>query len=126
MKNEQGYIALMVVLLIASMVVVIGLSTSLLSINDLMSSFAGHKNEEAINLTESCVEDVLVRLNENGSIPASVTIPGATGGTCTVTSNSQVGSTWDFTVSSGVDYVKRIRIVATRGTNVIVTSWLEQ
>lgn len=126
-NSENGYIALITVVMITAIVVVVGLSTSLLSLNDLLSAYAGRKNEEGIGLVESCVEDVLVRLNKNGSIPTgSLTIPGTGGGTCTVVQNSQTGTTWDFTVAAGVEYVKRVRVVANRTTGVMITSWLEQ
>lgn len=125
-NTEQGYIALITVVMITAIVVVIGLSTSLLSLNDLLSANAGRENEEGIGLTEACAEDALIRLNKNNAIPATLTLPNGEG-TCAVTINSQVGTSWDFTlVPQSQEYTKRIRIVASRVTTVTITSWLEQ
>lgn len=125
-KNRQqagGYVALASVLVIAAVIVVIGISTSLLSINELQSSFANRRSEMAIAIVESCVEEALIVLNEKGNVPTSITSPNTN---CSVTINSQVGSTWDFTVLTTVeDHTKRIRIVIDRGSNLILGSWLE-
>lgn len=125
-KNQTGYIALITVLIIASVVLVIGISTSLLSINDLQSAYAGRKNEEGLGLAESCVEDALLQLNKNSTIPSTITLP-AGEGACQITINSQSGSNWDFTVTpQSQEYTKRVRVVASRGSSVTITSWLEQ
>jgi hypothetical protein len=124
-ENQRGYIAFITVLLISALVMLVGVSTSLLSVNDLLSSYAGYKNEETIDLAESCAEDALLSLNENGTLPSSLTIDS---NQCTITTNSQTGTTWDFTIETpnSIDYKKRIRIVAERTTSVAITSWLEQ
>ena len=121
--NNNGYIALTSLIVVTALVILIGISVSALSINDLQSSFAAFRNEEGIDLVESCVEDALLRLNEEGSIPGSITIAGRT---CSVTLNSQVGSNWDFTVeATNEGYTKRIRVTASRTSTVSITSWKE-
>ena len=120
--NNQGYIALTSLIVVTALVILIGISVSTLSINDLQSSFAAFRNEEGIDLIESCVEDALLRLNEEGSIPGSITIAGRT---CSVTS-TQEGNNWDFTVeSSNEGYTKKIRVTASRTSTVSITSWKE-
>ena len=111
-------------MVVTALVILIGISVSALALNDLQSSYAAFKNEELIDLSEACVEDVLLKLNEENSIPSSVTLPQ---GSCTVTSNSQVGTNWDFTVEASKEgYTKNIRIVADRTSGVLIESWQEE
>lgn len=122
-KSNRGYIALSSILVISAIVLVIGISTSLLSVNDLLSSFSGEKSNESIDFVEACVEDALLRLNENNSLPANISLPQ---GTCSVTINSQIGNNWDFTVSGTLNgYQKNINLQAVRDTAVSITGWLE-
>ncbi len=122
-QNYGGYIALSTVLIVLALVLLIGVSTSLLSINDLLSSQSGKMSNGALNLAESCAENALLVLNEENTLPSSITLPQ---GFCSVTINSQTGSLWDFTVVSVADgYQKYIRINANRGATVTINSWTE-
>ena len=71
MKNKKGYIAISSVLVIMAVVLIIGSSVSLLSINDMQSALSNKKSEESLHLVEGCTEDALLSLNENNSIPFS-------------------------------------------------------
>lgn len=123
MKNNKGYIAITSILIILAVVLIVGTSISLLSVNDIQSSLSSEKGEQALTLVEGCAEDALLRLNNNNAIPASFTIPE---GTCNVTGISNVGNNWTFTVNATIlNYSKSIQISATRTTTVQVTSWLE-
>jgi len=123
MKNKNGYIALSAVLVIMAVVLIIGTSVSLLSINDVQSALSSKKSEESLHLVEGCAEDALLRLNENNSIPLIIIIPE---GSCSVTINSQTGNNWIFTIAGTVNnYKKSIQISAVRNSNVSVTSWIE-
>lgn len=111
----------MIVVLV--LVITIGLSTSLLSINDLQSSYSSGKNEEAVDLLEGCIEDALMRINQKNSLPGSIPLLGST---CSVTLNSHVGTNWDFTLGVIKDgYSKKIQIKLTRGTIITINSWGE-
>src|SRR3989344_5281826 len=127
--SQNGFVALITLLVIVALVILIGVSTSLLSINDLQSAFAGKRSEEIVNILEACVEDVLLTLNETNTLPSSVTIPPSgilPQVVCSVIMNSHVGNNWDFTVSGGVDnYAKKVQIQAVRDTSVSITSWEE-
>jgi hypothetical protein len=123
MKTNHGYIALSSLLVVLFLVVLVGISTTLLSINDLQSSVSGSKSEEVIAISESCAEDILIRFNGNQNIPSTITLPE---GACSVTINSQDGGNIDFTVSSTMDgYSKKVRIQAERGSTVSIISWQE-
>lgn len=121
--NDGGYAALVISLIVTVIVFMVGLSTSLLSVSDVQSSLAAKKSEETVDFVESCTEDALIYLNENNSLPTSVTTPEAT---CTITTNSQTGDDWDFTVEHTFDgYTKRVRVDAERDIGVTITSWVE-
>lgn len=122
MNNQNGYIALTSTLIIGALIVVVGLSVSLTSIGNLLNSYAFGQSSDDLYTVESCVEDVLLRLNETGSIPGSISLSGAT---CSVTINSQIGSTWDFTVTRIGTNTKQVRVVATRGSSITISSWNE-
>lgn len=118
----HGYVAFASVLVICAVILVIGISVSLLSISEGQMSLAEKKKEETIDFVEACVEDALLRFNENNTIPSQIPLPQ---GTCDVTIDSQNG-TWTFTVSGAFEkYQKKIQVTAERGTTVNVTSWKE-
>lgn len=120
---ERGFVALASVLVIGSALVVIGLTVILAAITEAQVGLAEKQKEAVMSLAESCVDDALLRINKNNALPSSLTLPT---GTCSVTTNSQVGSNWTFTVSASLNsYTKTIKVSATRTSSVAVTSWLE-
>lgn len=122
-KTQAGYAALISVLVISAAVLVIGISVSLLSISEIQIALSGKKNDEALDITEGCTEDTLLYLNENNSLPASITLPE---GSCSVTLDSQSDNDWTFTVSTTLDgYTKSVQIEASRSSILDVTSWQE-
>lgn len=115
--------ALASVLVIGSALTVIGLTVVLSAISEAQVGLAEKQKEAALSLAESCVDDSLLRINKNNTLPGSITVPT---GTCTVTTNSQVGNNWTFTVTASLNnYTKTIKVSATRTSTVGVTSWLE-
>lgn len=121
--NEKGYIALASVLVIAAIVITIGLSTSLLSVNEAQMSLSGKKSKESVDLVEGCVEDALMRINTSNTIPSQISLPE---GTCNVTIDAQSGKDWTVTVTGTIDtYTKRVQATITRNTSVLITTWEE-
>lgn len=122
-KLSKGYVALSSILVIAAVILTIGISVSLLSISESQLSLAEKKKEETIDFVEACVEDALLELNEDSSVPSTITVPE---GSCSVVVNSQLGNDWTFTVSGTQDsHTKDIQVSATRDTTVTITSWKE-
>jgi len=122
-NTKKGYIALTTVLVVGVVLLIIGLSVSLIAISEGQLSLSGRRNETTRDLTESCVEDALLLLNTTNTVNTTITLPE---GTCTLTVNSTVGTTWDFTVTSTNETLtKKIQVIAVRGSTVTVTSWLE-
>lgn len=121
--QRPGYIALASVLVIAAVVLAIGISVSLLSINEAQLSLAGRKSQASIAFVDSCVEDALLRLNEDNSIPVQILLPA---GSCDVTIDSQSGDDWQFTVFGSIDdYGKSIQVRVNRKAVLTITSWRE-
>lgn len=119
---KKGYVALIAVLAISALLMVIGISVTIISINQGQMSTVEQKKEKALFFVESCGSEALMNLNKNGSVPATIILPT---GTCTTTV-SNAGSTWTITVTgSQENYKKTIQIVATRGSNVTINSWNE-
>jgi len=120
-KYQTGYIALTSVLVIASIIVTISLSISLLAISDNQMSLATNKSALILAVTEGCVENALLELNKDNSLPSVINLPEAS---CNVTVNSQAGNNWDFTVSSSLNsYSKKIQVQVIRGSQITVNSW---
>ena len=130
MKDQQksglinkGYIALTTVLVVGVVLLTIGLSVSLVAISEGQLALSGRRNESTLDLAEACVEDALLRLNSTNALNTTITLPQ---GTCSLVVNSQVGSTWTFTVTGTAETLaKKIQVTAVRASTVSVTSWLE-
>lgn len=121
--NMHGYIALVTVLVIGAVMLSVGMTVVLNSINTGQGALGEIKKESSIGLAESCAEEGLLKINEDNTLPANIILPD---GSCTVTINSQSGSDWDFTVAGVLDgYSKKIRVTATRGNTVVINSWQE-
>ena len=126
MRREKGYIALTSVLIISAVALMVASTASLLSIGESQSALSLSKGEDTLTFIEGCAEDALMKsqadINYNGG---NITRPE---GTCQVTMNSKVGTTWSATVTtSSLLYKRSITIVYTRPAtgNITITSWKE-
>lgn len=120
---ERGYIALVTVLVIGAVMLLSGMAVVFNSINGGQSSLGEVKKETSLGYVESCAEDALMRINRDDSLGNNIILPE---GNCAVTINSHVGSDWDFTVSGSFgNYLKEIRVSATRTETVLINSWQE-
>jgi len=101
----------------------IGIGVIMNSLNELQSSFAGNRNEVALGSVEGCVQDALLDINKLNNLTSPIVLPA---GSCTVTINSHVGNSWDFTVTGTFgNHLKSIQVTATRTNLVTVNSWKE-
>lgn len=120
----KGYAALASVIVIAALVIVIGITVSLTSINEVQTSLSSKKSDESLDFVEGCVEEALLRLRNDSAIPTQIPLPE---GTCNVTIESQSGTNWLITVDGELDnHAKSLEIDITRDTSVVVNSWLEK
>ena len=122
-RLQAGYAAVVTVVIIGAVLLAVGLSVTIMAINETQQALGEKNKEVSLGMVESCVDDALVRLNKTNTIPGTITLPT---GSCNVTINSQVGNDWTFTVSGSVGgHKKNIQVSATRTSTVTVTSWLE-
>lgn len=118
----SGYAALIMVLAVSVMLVVIGVSVAIISINQGQMSTVEQKKEAELSFVESCAADALMKLDKYRIVPTTISLPL---GVCNVTS-SRTGFVWTITVTgSQENYTKTIQIQALRTTNVKVLSWNE-
>lgn len=124
LHSQGGYVAFISVLVFATVMLTIGISVTLLAISETQMSLAGKKSEETVDFVESCVEEALLRLRREGTIPIhQVLLPA---GICDVNIDSRVDDDWTFTVSGEQEgYYKSIRVRAIRNSEILVVSWKE-
>jgi maltose-binding protein MalE len=119
----RGYIAITTVLIIGVIVLMISLTTALTSVNQTQYSLNNNFKSNTLSFVESCVDDALIKLNLNNSLPSDIILPI---GTCTLTVNSNIGNLWDFTVTGSSNFItKSIRVSVTRDTTIQLNSWQE-
>jgi len=122
-KKQKGYIAIASVLVIAAIVLVIGLTVGLSSINEVQMALSGIKSDNGRNILEGCAEEALLRLNELEYLPPTITTPD---GTCTAQLVTHNGTEWEFDVSGTFDqHTKTITISAIRDSTITITKWQE-
>ena len=72
--HNRGVIALILVIMVASMTVVYGVAVALMSIDETASGTAWLATSRARGFTASCVDDALSRLRNNTSLSGDVSI----------------------------------------------------
>lgn len=122
--QSRGFVAISAVLVIASVVLVIGITVSMLAIGEGQAGLALYKGESALDITESCMEEALWQSRQSSSYTGGTI--SFTEGSCTVTV-SKVGNVWTITsTGTATDYRRSVQVVMTRGTSAItLTSWKE-
>lgn len=118
----KGYVALIMVLMVSVLLLVIGISVALISINQGQMSTVEQKKEAELAFVESCAAEVLLKLDKYRVVPSSVTLPT---GTCSV-SSSRTGFSWNLTITGSLEgYTKSVQINVLRTTHITINSWVE-
>ncbi len=65
MKHQQGYIALVTILIISAIVLLVGISVNLLSISESDMGLQKNQSSEAYYLANLCAEDALMKLKDD-------------------------------------------------------------
>lgn len=124
MRNQQGFVAISIVLILASVVLVVVSTVALLSINEAQSSLSMELGESNLDFVEGCTEDVLQKINQNPSFNGtSITRPE---GICSITYITGTPN-WDITVTAGGTnaFQRKIEVKFTRTSQINLTSWQE-
>ncbi|MCI0564169.1 MAG: hypothetical protein MN733_37315 [Nitrososphaera sp.] len=120
---RRGFVAITTVLVISAVAVATVSTAMLLGVGEMLASFAGMEGQESLQLVEGCVEDALIKIHAN-SAWAGGTL-NRPEGSCTVTINSP-NPNWNITVTTtSGDFQRKVQVVFTRGTSLVITSWEE-
>ena len=114
----KGMAAIVSVIVLGAVMVLVGAMMSLSSISEGQMTLESQRRDSNQNLIEACVEEGLISINENDSLPSNGNIK-TSFGTCPVTINSHVGTSWDFTINSSVN------VKLDRGSSLSVSVWQE-
>lgn len=121
--QKNGYITILIVLVISAAAIVIGTTVSLLAIGQMQSGYAVTQGESALAITEGCMEDALLNVKDNPAYAGgTITRPE---GTCTITV-TKAGNVWTLTATTTTgSYRRTVKVVATRSWRTVVNSWQE-
>ncbi|NIT04372.1 hypothetical protein GTO10_05690 [Candidatus Saccharibacteria bacterium] len=120
---SRGYIAFTTVLILSAVILVVGVSLTLLSIFQAQQSLAREKGTQALSLVEGCAQDALLFAYYDADYAGGTkSFPE---GSCT-TSVSKVGNNWVITSTVTLGgYTKRVRVNILREGEVQILSWKE-
>ena len=91
--KKQGYIAITTVLIIGFVLVILGTSVTLASINSLQVALSDNKKTQSNYVALSCVEVALWNINQTKTVPATYVFPEYA---CTYTTTVQTNTDWTF------------------------------
>lgn len=122
-KRQTGFIALTTVLIISAVALAITVTVVFLSIGQGQSAFSLTNGESSLSFVEGCMEDALLKIRASANYSSgTITRPE---GTCTVTV-SKVGNVYTVTTTqTGLAYQRKVQVVVTRGSSLILSSWKE-
>jgi len=127
MKNQQGYIALMSLIIISVLVVLIASSANLLSISESVMGLQENQGWEVYYLANACAEEALMKLKNDLNYSGNETL-GFDNGNCTIKPLEGTGSENRIIKTSGTAYnqVRKIRIEINRvSPDTEIKSWQE-
>lgn len=121
LDNSRGYVAIVSILIIAVLVVSIGTSATLTSINHLQNSFGSFKSQQTLYHADSCAEEVLWMICKNIVVPSVFQIDE---NDCNVNMISADLDNINFEVTSNLNnFEKRIYIEASSSATMNLVSW---
>lgn len=122
-KNQPGFVALSTVLIMGVVVVGIVLGAVLVGVQEDQSSYTLYQGESTLRLSESCLEDALIKARTSASYSGgTITHPE---GSCVV-NVVKAGSVWTITSSSTLaNFSRALQAVINRGSSISITSWKE-
>lgn len=121
----KGFVAISTVLILVSVVVAIGTTVTLLSIDEARSGLILFQGEDNLDFVEGCVDDVMLKIRSDSSYSGTtITRPE---GACSISYTSGGPTNWDITVTSSTTSVQRkIQVIFTRNpSGITLTSWKE-
>jgi cell division septation protein DedD len=126
-KNTQGFIAFTSLLVISAVTLAIAMSVTLMGISSANSSLGYQKGQTAVKIGESCLEETLLRLRNDGNFSGVSLSVGDGSCITTVSANGNIRTIWvTGTITGPPAFIKILNGVATRaGKSITLNSWTE-
>ena len=120
---QKGFIALITVLILLGIVLIIGLSSSFLSIGEASMSLQKSQSSQAYYLANLCAEDALMKLKIDPNYSGNETI-NIGNGSCQILS---IEGNWTIKVSGNFyNQIKKIKIIVSQiNPEMVIDSWQE-
>lgn len=124
-KDNQGYVALITVLIVLAVSIIVAVSAVLNSTNEMQMGYASGEAEKAFNIADACADEALLRLKRE---PNLSTIPDLSigEGSCIIQIENLGGESRRLKVTGLKKNIYRlIEIELTVGSDWQVVSWKE-
>jgi len=123
-KKDQGFIALLTILIVLGVVLLIGLSISQLSINEAQMALQKSQSSQAYYLASLCSERALMALKEDINYAGeNVNIEN---GNCTISASGDLPAKIVGVKATFQNQIKKIKIVISQiNPKMIIQSWQE-
>lgn len=120
----KGLSTIITVVILGAVMILIGTTMTLTSISEGQATIMETKAKYNQILLDTCAEESLITINKNNTLPSTII---TNLGTCSVTINSQVGSSWDFNlITSDEMSPLELNIVLNRGSIITISNWNDQ
>jgi hypothetical protein len=122
MNNQKGYAALILVIFLLFAIITIGVSASYSAVSKIKVSQDSRQNSKNISRLESCVEESLLRINEDNALPPEImiTFDMTEEITCDIELEEYLNNQYTYIINLNTD---RIRIIAQRTDRVYIMKW---
>ena len=121
---NKGMAAIITVIVLGALVMVIGTVMVLTSISESQATVTETKVKNNQTLLDACAEESLIRINKNNTLPPTII---TTLGSCTAVVNSQIGASWNFSLSTtGEMSPLGLNLVLNRGSTISISGWQDQ
>jgi hypothetical protein len=122
--RQQGIASIVSVIILGSLMVLIGGLMVLTAISKGQIALTQSQSQQTKVLLDACAEESLLTINENNTLPSTII---TTLGRCSITINSQVGTSWNYKIGANGDVSSLgVNIALNRGTTLAVSTWLDQ
>lgn len=122
LNNQSGYIALVAVIILASLGLAVAVTVSLNGINELGLSWQNYQVERAFTLADSCAEEALLRLSRETSDYLGTHILNFEADSCTIEASADSsGYLVKITSLAQNKYYRHLKL--TTDFDGVLTSW---
>jgi hypothetical protein len=125
MKNQNGYVALIAVLVIGAASLAIALTLLVSGTDSQREILITQQSAQARNLAKGCVDEALQQIRDNTAFTGTGSLTLGQG-SCTYTVTNTGGSNRTISSSGTVqNSIRKIQASVTIGTSISITSWQE-